>query len=71
MSKEELKPCPFCGGTIDVNYEPSKDCLSILCMSCGVEMESTELGEIASLLFQRWNGRYDKLIASEVNKEII
>ena len=57
MSEKILKPCPFCLGQPDIHYEPSRDCLSIFCLTCGVEMESREIGEVSTEICERWNQR--------------
>jgi len=52
----ELKPCPFCGGEADMDYEPcglrSVDWI-VFCNNCLAKMTSTEKEDA----IKQWNRR--------------
>lgn len=41
----DLKPCPFCGGSAEVEREgtPRRSCI-VACTECGAQLESNETG---------------------------
>lgn len=48
----ELKPCPFCGGDVDLVHE--NDYVSISCGQCGI---MTDFYPSADALSDVWNSR--------------
>lgn len=61
----ELKPCPFCGGKVDFNYNGSFEPDGIRCLKCRVilrfmrvRMQKNEtFGECQSRMAEVWNRR--------------
>lgn len=35
MTKDELLPCPFCGGKGDIKTHYRPYCVSVVCLTCG------------------------------------
>ena len=67
--KEELKPCPFCGGNAEkhaypLDYPNWNTCARVYCLSCGAEIRV--LGNIETLdnnkvqVVKLWNRRETK-----------
>ena len=63
MNTEELKPCPFCGGTGKVyvkrgyhGYEP--DIYGVKCIVCGASVELTHgYVNLSNAVRTKWNRR--------------
>ena len=66
---EKLKPCPFCGGKVNVGLDDFNNKYLVMCGECGVMMGiSLEIGveiingwtaeiESAELAIENWNRR--------------
>jgi len=63
--KEELKPCPFCGGEADVvQFGSSRRSAIVECTDCGCTLESNEIG-----FGHFWNERRDNVIKEKHEKD--
>ncbi len=68
MDSIELKPCPFCGGKADFNYNAELDPDGIRCMKCRVvlrfmrirHMPKATFGETMVKMAEVWNRRAGK-----------
>lgn len=64
MSKDGLKPCPFCGGEAEVSVNAQTLSTRVYCKHCEVTMKrnfkgSSEVKELLiSLIANEWNRRY-------------
>ena len=62
----ELKPCPFCGGKVDFNYNMELIPDGIRCLKCWYVIrymkmpkttQTTKFSEIMKPMAERWNRR--------------
>lgn len=51
MAEKELKPCPFCGGRAQMNYDGARKL--ILCSECLIRTESYDTYEKARDVWNR------------------
>ncbi len=51
MAEKELKPCPFCGGRAQMNYDGARKL--ILCSECLIRTESYDTYEKARDIWNR------------------
>jgi len=61
--KNELKPCPFCGGEAKFDEKPKT---KISCMDCLCEMTTLAFGP--DILIKMWNKRSTTTISKDVEK---
>ena len=65
---QELKPCPFCGYDVKLNYDPEMAINGIYCWHCHMMVMYTNIdvrpkqtmGEAAKEYAERWNGRVNE-----------
>lgn len=62
----ELKPCPFCGGEVDIegascNYGKKTILVDILCLECGAKVKLKTAWETIPMheAIEAWNRRAD------------
>ena len=68
--KEELKPCPFCGGKATV-VDDSELCLgvSITCVKCNLELIGTKENCLESAI-TAWNRRLADRVSEDTDRKI-
>ena len=62
MAKEELKPCPFCGGKAYVLTGDRNLNAMVVCESCGARTEKIEASvyyRAVGVVVDRWNARVE------------
>lgn len=63
MQKNELKPCPFCGGKVDMKINETTLNCSVICERCNVTMKHNFKGNkklkevLHGLMAEEWNRR--------------
>lgn len=62
----ELKPCPFCGKTVDYWHDAGMDIVGVRCGNCKIAVRMLSLkqgktfGDTMACISERWNRRsYD------------
>jgi len=72
INQPELKPCPFCGGEVQIIIEPrfdNKDAYKIICTGC--EMGNPDIASFdRDRLIKDWGMRVDDPRIAELEKEI-
>ena len=59
--KEELRPCPFCGGKAKIKEPPDGWPYSVCCVKCGAKIQGESCREDAEQnAVGKWNKRSDK-----------
>lgn len=67
MAENELKPCPFCGGSVQICYGLDYAVSGIRCKTCGMITQwpriktrgNKTFGELAKPYIEAWNRRTD------------
>jgi hypothetical protein len=52
---EKLKPCPFCGGKVSINYEET---YYIECHNCMTQVKPSGKRHSEAVCRAHWNGRH-------------
>lgn len=68
MTEDKLKPCPFCGAEVKVNYNIGSEPDGVYCISCKAFVKWSNIGEMkgketiaehAAKIIGAWNRRAD------------
>lgn len=53
----ELKPCPFCGGKVEINYNPYSKVYFIACGNCDCDICVSVVSNTEEKAVKLWNRR--------------